>query len=138
MNNIVSTENMAVPMRAKHRATGEMGTVTALEPTAHGTFVHVTWDDADAADMPSTLRVEYVMLTEELLTTAGPYSYYDAMLAKINTRVSNSAATRKEIAAAVGCSQDTLRRKLNGKSMLTVRNIGSLSRILGCRMSELV
>lgn len=138
MSDIISTDNLVIPIRAKHRATGEMGTVTAVEPTARGTYVHVTWDDSEALEMPSTLRVEYVVLVEELLITAGPYSYYDATLALIEGRISDSTLARKELAASLGWSTGKLRRKLTGKSMLMVSDIGNLSRALGCRMSDLV
>ena len=69
---------------------------------------------------------------------SAPYSYYDATLLKIMGRVANSDLTRKDIAARLGWSTGKLSRKLKGETMLMVSDIGNLSRVLGCKMSELV
>lgn len=134
MSNVVSTDNLVIPLRAMHRSTGEMGTITALEPTNHGTYVHVTWDNSEAVELPSTVRIEYV----ELDPPAVMVSYYDATLALIKARIKDSGITRKAIAARMGWSTGKLSRKLKGETMLMVSDIGNLSRVLGCKMSDLV
>jgi len=69
---------------------------------------------------------------------SAPVSYYDMTLALIKGKISDSALTRAAIAAGVGISVSTLRRKLAGESTLTVREIGSIAGVLGCKMSEIV
>lgn len=134
MSHIVSTDNLALPIRAKHRSTGEMGTVTAVQPTGRGTYVHVTWDNLDAVELPSSVNVQHV----ELDPVPELVSFYNATLAKINGRVSNATLSRQELADRMEWSTAKLRRKLNGDAVLTVRDIGNFADVLGCRMSELV
>ncbi|WP_427018588.1 helix-turn-helix domain-containing protein [Pseudarthrobacter sp. P1] len=138
MHKATTTTSPQVGQRVKHRATGEMGTVTGVETIPRGTYVHVTWDDPEALEMPSSLRVEFVILMDELLNTAGPYSYYDATLAKIRAVIAGSPLTYKAVAAGVGMSDSTLRRRLSGEGTLMVSDIAALAEVLGCRMSALV
>lgn len=70
--------------------------------------------------------------------SAGFVSYYDMTLELIRERIAAAGLTRKEIAAGVGISQTTLRRKLSGETMLTVRDISALAETLGCKMSAIV
>lgn len=134
MSATVSTGNLATPIRAKHRSTGELGTVTAVQPTGRGTYVHVTWDDSEAVELPASLKVQHV----ELDPVPELVSFYDATLAKINGRVSNATLSRQELAGRMEWSVAKLRRKLNGDVVLTVRDIGNFADVLGCRMSDLV
>ncbi len=69
---------------------------------------------------------------------AAPVSYYDMTLTLIRDRMEAAGITCTAIAAGVGISQTTLRRKLSGETVLTVREIGALARVLGCPMSAIV
>lgn len=69
---------------------------------------------------------------------SAPVSYYDMTLALIRERIAAAGMTCTAIAAGVGISVGTLRRKLAGTDTLTVHEIRVLADVLGCRMSEIV
>lgn len=70
--------------------------------------------------------------------SAAPVSYYDATLGLIRDRIEAAGMTAEATAAALGVSQATMRRKLSGETVLTVREIGDLAHALGCPMSAIV